>query len=192
MLVRPKPTSHNSHLKLNSHLFPWRTIVREAFSSPTNLAGKKLANIETINSIQDPSVCLIMITCCRFVLSIIVIIQSRWVVDAAVSFSVSDVPSCLIVSRLRGNTTITEPSQSQRIIVIGDIHGDQRGFFEVLYASGIIRSLNECAWKLPQSSSSSDPKIHPPPVDAGFSYDGTLFVQTGDVVDRGPNTLGSS
>jgi len=122
---------------------------------------------------------------CRLVVSIIVICQSVLMVAAAVSFSASNIPSCLTVSRLRGNVTITDTSQAQRIVVIGDIHGDQRGFFEILYASGITRSLNECAWKLPQSSKT----LH---FDAGFSYDGTLFVQTGDVVDRGPNTLGNT
>ena len=139
-----------------------------------------------------------MTSCCLLVRIIVlsIVLLHTLVVESAVSFSVADVPSCLIVSRLRGNVTMSESTQSQRIVVIGDIHGDQRGLLEILYVSGIIQSINECAWKLPQSSSSppSDhtlEKVQTLRFDADFSYDGTLLIQTGDVVDRGPNTLGT-
>lgn len=97
---------------------------------------------------------------------------------AAISFSAADVPPCLIVSRLTGSnaTSSLSTDQRQRIIVVGDIHGDQRGLLEVLFAANVTRSINECAWKLPQSSE---------------QVVGTLLVQTGDVVDRGPNTVGA-
>ena len=127
------------------------------------------------------------------VIIVLAIIERSLIVESAVTFSVADVPSCLIVSRLRGNATTLEITQKQRTVVIGDIHGDQQGFLEILYVSGIIRSINECVWKLPQSSSEHiiDKSFQQTPhVDASFSYDGTLFIQTGDVVDRGPNTLG--
>lgn len=57
----------------------------------------------------------------------------------------------------------------QRIVAIGDIHGEADGFKNILRSAGIIAE-NECVW-VPQDGK------------------GTLLIQVGDIVDRGPNAL---
>lgn len=58
----------------------------------------------------------------------------------------------------------------KRIIAIGDIHGTHDGFKELLQHAGLI-SGNECRW---------NPKLKDDPV---------IFVQMGDIVDRGPHAF---
>jgi len=99
------------------------------------------------------------------------------IIYCAVSFSVADVPACFAVSRLappqprheKVEEEGQQQQQQQRIVVVGDVHGDLVGLLEVLHAANVTRSADECAW------TPSTP---------------TLLVQTGDVVDRGPDVLG--
>lgn len=59
--------------------------------------------------------------------------------------------------------------ESQRIVAIGDVHGELGGLVEVLNMAGIVDG-QECVWTAK-------------PQPAG----GTLLVQVGDIVDRGPS-----
>ena len=63
-----------------------------------------------------------------------------------------------------------DSSESRRIVAIGDVHGSLIGLHELLYTSGISSSRNSCNW-------------HPDTSKQG----GVVLVQTGDIVDRGPN-----
>jgi hypothetical protein len=58
----------------------------------------------------------------------------------------------------------------KRIIAIGDIHGAHDGFKELLQHANLITG-NECKW---------NPKVKDDPV---------IFVQMGDIVDRGPHAF---
>ena len=60
---------------------------------------------------------------------------------------------------------------SQRIVVVGDVHGAYDGLLEVLYHANITADKSSCVWKKQ-------------PVK-------TLLVQVGDLVDRGPGALES-
>jgi len=61
-------------------------------------------------------------------------------------------------------------STRQRVIVIGDVHGASSGFLALLHKSNITISLESCEWRSQQR-------------------EGTLLVQVGDIVDRGPGAL---
>jgi Calcineurin-like phosphoesterase len=92
---------------------------------------------------------------------------------SAVDYSASSIPACFVVSRLQGHIVDTVSGGNQRVIVVGDIHGAADGLLEVLHTTNITASADSCEWRKDKSS------------DA----DGTLLVQMGDVVDRGPNTM---
>ena len=85
--------------------------------------------------------------------------------ESAESFS--RFPGCSAGERLRGNS---KAGSSRRIISVGDVHGSLIGLHEILYKAGISESRNSCEW-------------HPDTKTNG----GVTFVQTGDIVDRGPN-----
>ncbi|CAM9826070.1 unnamed protein product, partial [Ectocarpus fasciculatus] len=57
------------------------------------------------------------------------------------------------------------------IVAIGDVHGEASGFKQILRNAGIIPG-DECTW-------------------AAQPGKGTLLVQMGDIVDRGPDALGA-
>ncbi len=104
-------------------------------------------------------------------------------------FHIKETPMCHQGSMLRGqpthsleedynfegNSNIGDESCG-RIIVVGDVHGSMEGLLEVLRAAKVIPSsagtegadLDSCQWQ-PQPRS-------------------LLLIQTGDIVDRGPNT----
>ena len=63
-------------------------------------------------------------------------------------------------------STNTSSIYFDRIIVVGDVHGDLNGLLEVLFHANLTSSPDSCSWK-PQTSS-------------------VLLVQMGDIVDRGP------
>ena len=65
--------------------------------------------------------------------------------------------------RQAGDTVLLE---YHKIIAIGDVHGSYSGLLEVMYEAGLVISPENCDWK---------PQGQP-----------TLFVQMGDLVDRGP------
>ncbi len=85
------------------------------------------------------------------------------------SNSVDSVPMCHPVLRLQGGYTSTSDdiAKNKRIVVIGDVHGDYNGLKENMYQANITVSEDLCEWK----SGNND----------------VLFVQMGDIVDRGPN-----
>lgn len=61
-----------------------------------------------------------------------------------------------------------------RIVVIGDVHGESVGFKQNLYSAGIIGDPAQsiCEW-VPQAAP------------------GTVLIQVGDIVDRGPDAIGA-
>lgn len=86
-------------------------------------------------------------------------------------------PACWESNRLKGRNT--EASRSfqfnfDRIVIIGDIHGDFKGLHEILSYTGILnRHVDDgfnCNW-----NNNTSKKF--------------LLIQTGDVVDRGPATI---
>ena len=64
-----------------------------------------------------------------------------------------------------GAATVAAPSQAQRIVAVGDLHGDYQAWLQIARAAGLI--------------------------DANGHWTGrkTDTVQLGDVTDRGSNTL---
>ena len=87
-----------------------------------------------------------------------------------------DIIACRINSRLRGRpleseSVIEATNESERIVVIGDIHGCLHGFLEVLYHAGLLVAKDICEWN-------------------SATVENTMLVQIGDIVDRGNNTLG--
>ena len=114
------------------------------------------------------------------------IVTSIWILfdrTSATNFSIPDVIPCLTISKLKGPYRLTDLPK-QRIVAIGDIHGDYDGLLEILFTANITESISSCIWRnqigeLNDSSVGSNKE----------EYTGTLVVQTGDVVDRGPNTL---
>lgn len=58
-------------------------------------------------------------------------------------------------------------SDNRRLVAIGDVHGSYSGLLDVLYGSSITISRERCEWK--------------------HQNKGTVLVQVGDLVDRGPN-----
>jgi len=64
------------------------------------------------------------------------------------------------------NATCVDDNEDQKIIVIGDIHGEYNGFLEILHAANVTSARDECSWK--------------------HDADSMLLVQVGDLVDRGP------
>jgi hypothetical protein len=80
-------------------------------------------------------------------------------------------PACRIAAAAAAASakTSTGGSSNQRIVVIGDVHGELGGLLEVLNMAGVVDG-NECVWAAK-------------PQPAG----GTLLVQVGDIVDRGPS-----
>jgi hypothetical protein len=83
--------------------------------------------------------------------------------------NIDAVPICHPVLRLRGGYTLTSEDvvNNKRIVVIGDVHGDYNGLKENMYQANITVSKDSCEWK----NGNND----------------VLFVQMGDIVDRGPN-----
>lgn len=78
----------------------------------------------------------------------------------------SEYPACRLAKAIEdGGETI------QRIVVIGDVHGESEGFKQILRSANIIEH-DTCVWK-PQGEK------------------GTLLVQVGDIVDRGPDAIGA-
>ena len=69
-------------------------------------------------------------------------------------------PACKLYETGATNTI------SERVVVVGDVHGSFDGLLEILNAANITTSSTECKWK----ENVSIP---------------TLFVQVGDIVDRG-------
>ena len=63
-----------------------------------------------------------------------------------------------------------EGNDQRRLVSIGDVHGSLIGLHELLFKAGLTESRNSCSW-------------HPETKARG----GVLFVQNGDIVDRGPN-----
>jgi len=82
-----------------------------------------------------------------------------------------EILACKITSRLRGYEGPLDAENDRRVVVIADIHGCYDGLVEILYEAKIIKSRDSCEWKYQNAS--------------------VLLIQTGDVVDRGPNTLES-
>jgi hypothetical protein len=68
------------------------------------------------------------------------------------------------LSSLEGN------DDKRRLVSIGDVHGSLIGLHELLFKAGLTVERNSCEW-------------HPDTRANG----GVLFVQNGDIVDRGPN-----
>jgi hypothetical protein len=58
-----------------------------------------------------------------------------------------------------------------RIVVVGDVHGSYEGLLEVLYQAGITSNQTYCNWKKQEQN--------------------VLFIQMGDIVDRGPGATES-
>lgn len=81
-------------------------------------------------------------------------------------------PACLAAERLHGgvNPESSNTVDSRRVVSIGDVHGSLTGLHEILWTSGISADRNSCKW-------------HPDTASNG----GIVLVQTGDIVDRGPN-----
>ena len=61
-----------------------------------------------------------------------------------------------------------------KIIIIGDIHGEYQGFLDVLSQAKITKSSTDCNWILPEDENQE-----------------TIFLQVGDLVDRGPGATES-
>ena len=79
--------------------------------------------------------------------------------------SISDIPACFTISRLKGTTSFPLFNENiNHIIVIGDIHGNFNGLLENLNHANITKA-SVCDW-LEETKN-------------------TLFIQVGDVVDRG-------
>lgn len=79
-------------------------------------------------------------------------------------------PGCVAGERLHGGVNPESNSlDSRRIVSIGDVHGSLIGLHELLWTAGITER-NSCQW-------------HPDTASNG----GVVLVQTGDIVDRGPN-----
>jgi hypothetical protein len=81
-------------------------------------------------------------------------------------------PACKIHHRFQENTLSVEgivlKSENKRIVAIGDVHGSNAGLLADLFAANITQSADVCEWK------SQSPY-------------GTILVQVGDIVDRGPH-----
>lgn len=78
----------------------------------------------------------------------------------------SEFPACRLAKAVQDSGEII-----QRIVAIGDVHGEASGFKQILRNAGIIPG-DECTW-------------------AAQPGKGTLLVQMGDIVDRGPDALGA-
>ena len=63
-------------------------------------------------------------------------------------------------------------TDERRVVAIGDVHGAYTGLLEVLYNANITVSKDDCAWR--KQGTANRPE------------DGTVLVQMGDLVDRGP------
>jgi hypothetical protein len=81
---------------------------------------------------------------------------------------------------------LAEDEDRRRIVAVGDVHGSLKGLLEVLYNANITMAPDKCEWRdqtlvhyMPASLSSDS---YSPPV-------GTVLVQMGDLVDRGPQAL---
>lgn len=82
-----------------------------------------------------------------------------------------DEPACKILKDDTKGVCYPKRKNSQRIVVVGDVHGAYDGLLEVLYHANITADKSSCVWKKQ-------------PVK-------TLLVQVGDLVDRGPGALES-
>lgn len=87
---------------------------------------------------------------------------------------------CILSTQSDSNSDIKQScidnelsSDNRRVIAIGDIHGSYIGLLELLYYSNITISINECIWK---------PQVN-------IDHKGTILIQVGDIVDRGPQAL---
>jgi len=87
------------------------------------------------------------------------------------NISIAEIPGCRAISRLKGSPSSSLLLQSlssdhiDNIIVIGDVHGEYDGLLENLYAANITKDRNVCEWNNVTRNN--------------------LFIQIGDVVDRG-------
>jgi hypothetical protein len=82
-----------------------------------------------------------------------------------------DFPGCWNGSKLKSMNSNDMTIPFDRIVVIGDIHGNWNGMMRILHNAGIVSGIDECSWKVSS------------PVSA------ILLIQTGDVVDRGQASL---
>lgn len=107
---------------------------------------------------------------CACMLWLFLLLLTLTTYDTALGFESAELKPCFPLLRLRGPYAegIADNS-SVHTFIIGDIHGDIRGFKEILSASGIIKSgSDECLWH----------------ADMGKRR----LIQTGDILDRGANT----
>jgi hypothetical protein len=113
---------------------------------------------------------IISITACMVVRLSIALVSFRLFAFSSLFASAAELPpACRIAAAAASASSKTSPggSNNQRIVVIGDVHGELGGLVEVLNMAGVVDGA-ECAWA--------------PKQPAG----GTLLVQVGDIVDRGP------
>lgn len=92
--------------------------------------------------------------------------KTESVIENVLNPSVDNSPPACRISKSRDITTTVD----KRIIAIGDVHGSLDGLLEDLFHANVTTTAKTCEWK-PQSQ------------------DGTLVVQVGDIVDRGPQAL---
>lgn len=76
-----------------------------------------------------------------------------------------DEPTCKIIKDEEAKLCFPQGKKTERLIAVGDIHGSYNGLLEVLFYANITTSRTTCSWR------QQDVK--------------TVFVQVGDVVDRG-------
>ena len=96
--------------------------------------------------------------------------------DASVQATCDMVPACRVVSRLQGDFGSHHNNlegKSPRIIVIGDIHGDNDGLLEILHRANLTLGRETCSWNERFTRASQEDLV---------------LVQMGDIVDRGPGT----
>jgi len=74
-----------------------------------------------------------------------------------------DLPACRLLR--------SDGVDSGRIVVVGDIHGSNVGLREILFAAGVVDSVDSCKWSTKEANR------------------GTTLVQMGDLVDRGSEAL---
>jgi hypothetical protein len=88
------------------------------------------------------------------------------ILDASPELFDWNYPACWETTRLKAASVLPQHSKYDKMIVIGDIHGNWNGLMEVLGHAGLINAgSNQCEWRK--------------------SGESVLLVQTGDVVDRG-------
>ncbi len=91
-----------------------------------------------------------------------------------------------LIREEKRNTNANKVLDNVRYVIVGDVHGSDVGLKEVLFAANVTTSpVGDCVWREDTININMDMDMD---MDGGNGK-GTIVIQVGDMVDRGPGAL---